>query len=914
MGEERKARKLKRREFIKLAGSFAGALAGTHRAQAGSMDTSRRVSIVIDPADPAASCAPARWAATELEQALRARGAAVQMCQRVSQAGASDVCIVAAGSKSALATRLMKQARAVCGDRPEALALLPSNLQGRKVLLACGSDSRGLIYALLELSDRVKHGSDPILALQPGAPIVEQPSNPVRGVMRLFASDVEDKPWYCDREMWPHYLTMIATQRFNRFNLSLGLGYDFLRRVTDAYFLFPYPFLLSVPGYTVRAAGLPDAERERNLDMLKFIGEQTVARGLQFQLGLWMHGYEWIDSPNANYTIEGLTRARHAAYCRDALRLLLQTCPAIGGVTLRTHGESGVDEGSYDFWRTVFDGVATCGRRVEIDLHPKGLDQTMLDNAKRAGQPITVSPKFWAEHLGMPYHQADIRELEVPKEGKQTSRLMNLSEGSRSFMRYGYGDLLREDRSWSVIHRVWPGSQRLLMWGDPAAAAACSKAFRFCGSDGAEIMEPLSFKGRRGSGLAGSRTAYADTALVPRWDWQKYEYTYRLWGRLLYNSESDPDPWRRCLRTQLGKAAGNLESALASASRILPIITTAHLPSAANNNYWPEMYANQSLIDGANRGSYSDTPSPKVFGNVSPLDPQLFSRINDFADELLEGQRGGKYSPLEVAAWLDGFADAAYKQLALGAAAASDQQQPDYRRLAPDVSIQAGLGRFFAAKFRAAVLYRIFEKTGERAALQSATEQYRLARAAWAELSAAAQGVYLKDVTVGELPQLRGHWQDRLPAIDRDINLLAEKLNGIESAHTRASVALLINEVLAGSASRPVLKCRHTPPSRFAPAQPLEIRLSVDEPIKSVRLYYRHVDQAERFNTTEMHVDGGKCYAAIPAAYAGADYPLQYYFEVKTTAGRALLWPGFSKELTNQPYYVIRRERADRDS
>ena len=27
---------------------------------------------------------------------------------------------------------------------------------------------------------------------------------------------------------------------------------------------------------------------------------------------------------------------------------------------------------------------------------------------------MTVSPKFWAEHMGMPYHQADIRELERP--------------------------------------------------------------------------------------------------------------------------------------------------------------------------------------------------------------------------------------------------------------------------------------------------------------------------------------------------------------------------------------------------------------------------------------------------------------------------------------------------------------------
>ena len=44
-------------------------------------------------------------------------------------------------------------------------------------------------------------------------------------------------------------------------------------------------------------------------------------------------------------------------------------------MALRIHGESGIAEGSYDFWQTVFDGVARCGRKVEIDLHAKGIDQ-----------------------------------------------------------------------------------------------------------------------------------------------------------------------------------------------------------------------------------------------------------------------------------------------------------------------------------------------------------------------------------------------------------------------------------------------------------------------------------------------------------------------------------------------------------
>jgi hypothetical protein len=210
--------------------------------------------------------------------------------------------------------------------------------------------------------------------------------------------------------MWPHYLTMLATERFNRFHLAFGLGYDDLRQVADSYFLFLYPFLLRVPGYDVRATNLPDTERDRNLETLRFISEQTVARGIEFQLGIWMHGYSWPTSKRAQTTIEGITPENHAAYCRDALTAILGACPAISSVALRIHGESGIAEGSYDFWKTVFAGVAPCGRKVEIDLHAKGIDTTMINNALATGMPVNVAPKYWAEHLGMPYHQAAIRE------------------------------------------------------------------------------------------------------------------------------------------------------------------------------------------------------------------------------------------------------------------------------------------------------------------------------------------------------------------------------------------------------------------------------------------------------------------------------------------------------------------------
>jgi len=41
-----------------------------------------------------------------------------------------------------------------------------------------------------------------------------------------------------------------------------------------------------------------------------------------------------------------------------------------------------------------------------------------------------------------------------------------------------------EDRKYAVLHRIWPGTQRLLLWGDPLMAAAYGRASNFAGSDG----------------------------------------------------------------------------------------------------------------------------------------------------------------------------------------------------------------------------------------------------------------------------------------------------------------------------------------------------------------------------------------------------------------------------------------------
>ena len=900
---------LNRREFLRRSAMAAGSYGLASKIVSGQQSG---IAIVVDPEDVVANAAAVQWAVSELEKSLAESGITARRVAKVESSSSGDLCILASGADQQDARKLLQAANISLPNNPEALGLLPRKLANRSVLLACAPAARGLVYALLEIADRVLQSNAPLESLQFREAIVEQPANAIRVINRSFESDVEDKPWYNDRHFWPPYLSMLAAQRFNRFNLTFGLGYDFARHITDCYFHFAYPFLLAVPGYDVRAVGLSDTERDHNLEMLRYISEQTVARGLDFQLGLWTHAFAWAESPNANYTISGLTNETQAAYCRDAVYALLQACPAISSLVFRVHGESGVAEGSYDFWKTVFEGVAKTGRKIEINMHAKGIDQRLIDVALASGTSVTVSPKFWAEHIGLPYHQASIRELEKPR-AQKGSNFFSLSSGSRSFLRYSYGDLINEDRRYGLYTRCWPGTQRVLLWGDPASAAAFSHTSSFCGEQGSDLFEPLSFKGRRGSGVSGGRCGYADLTLNPKYDWQKFLYTYRLWGRYLYNSNTDPDVGRRFLRKQFGAAALSVEAALASASRILPLVTTAYAPSAANNNYWPEMYTTLAIVEANEKTFYGDTASPKVFGNASSFDPEIFSNTNDCAKELLSDQRSGRFSPLHAALWLQDLSDGATKHLAEAEAKVSNRQTVEFRRMSIDVTILAGLGQFFAHKFRAGVLYSIFQQSGDHAALEQALTTYRKARTAWVNLAERARGVYATDVTYGPEKNLRGHWLDRIPAIDEDIAAMEKQKEGRQPGGSVApeKIKHAIAEAL-GNPLWPSNKWQHAAPKNFQPGTPLPIEFQVEKAKTSsspitVRLHYRHVDQAEDYEVVEMKEQGGGHFSGeIPGAYTQSLFPLQYFFEVHSGPKQAWLLPGFDATLSSQPYFVVR--------
>ena len=211
-------RGLSRRDFLQLSAGSLGALSASSGVN-GQPGGRKTVSLVVDPADPVASSTPVALAVRELGDALAQQGLLLQQFPSVPESPANQVCIAVASPGAPLASTTLQRGAVQEPSSPDSFAIAPSEFDRRPGVLLCGSDPRGAMYAIRELADRVRYATDPARALRPEKPSFETPFTEVRSVGRLFVSDVEDRPWFEDREFWPPYLSMLASQRFNRLHL-----------------------------------------------------------------------------------------------------------------------------------------------------------------------------------------------------------------------------------------------------------------------------------------------------------------------------------------------------------------------------------------------------------------------------------------------------------------------------------------------------------------------------------------------------------------------------------------------------------------------------------------------------------------------------------------------------------------------
>ena len=177
--------------------------------------------------------------------ALRAKGVACQQAASPGEARGRMLLFAGVAEGGGPAARLLAEEKQPAPEGPEALVIRQTTSSGKPAWLLVGSDDRGLMYAELDVADRIGWSTDlgsPFSEVRRRArrspTLPSGPSRCTRCNRAYWESRFYDEPY------WARYLDLLAKNRFN--SLVVIFGYE------NGGFLAPcYPVLLrrgAVPG------------------------------------------------------------------------------------------------------------------------------------------------------------------------------------------------------------------------------------------------------------------------------------------------------------------------------------------------------------------------------------------------------------------------------------------------------------------------------------------------------------------------------------------------------------------------------------------------------------------------------------------------------------------------------------------
>jgi hypothetical protein len=279
-----------------------------------------------------------------------------------------------------------------------------------------------------------------------------------------------------------------------------------------------------------------------------------------------------------------------------------------------------------------------------------------------------------------------------------------------------------------------------------------------------------------------------------------------------------------------------------------------------------------------------------------------------FVEDAVASKRSGRTTPIEVSHRLAQLAKVTLSSLEKAKATIADPHEPEFLATQLDLSVHANLAQYHAEKTLAAMHLGFFQATGEAGRLLDAKDHMESALAAWRRIADATTGVYHDNLVLGHAKGTKrsraghhhgGHWKDRLPEIESDVEFLHGQL---KQHHPAAKSYRRFPAETQRKQWRPIT---HNPVTTISPGQVLSIQAKVPSaiPIESVRLRFRPLNQTVDWQEMTMQpLADGRFESVIPADKIPADYDFQYYFEA---IGKdfTVNWPRWQD---GQPYYVVK--------
>lgn len=844
-----------------------------------------KISIVSDAqAGPAAS-----HGLDQIETALRARSIDFDTVTSL-EAGQGDMFLVVgrATGQGAAAQLAAENARQV-PQAPESLLIAPSRpWRGKPGWLVAGSDDRGLMYAELEVANRIGWTTNSATPFAELKETVEQPSVSTRAVSLYTMNRAYWESRFYDEKYWARYLDTLAENRFN--SLVVIFGYE------NGGFLAPcYPYFFDVEGFPdVRMVGLSAEEQRRNLAALNRLIDLAHARGVELTVGIWDHiyrgGVQGGGVPGADQAtrkptpglVWGVTGENLVPYTKAALAKFLRLVPKVDAIQFRMHDESGLKKSEQaGFWRDVFAMMKQQAPNLRLDLRAKGLPDSVIQEALNIGVKFRITTKYWMEQMGLPFHPTHINV-----EDQQNRR-------------HSYADLLRYPQQYKMNWRLWNGgTARVLLWGDPEYVRRFVDSTHLYDGEGFEVNEPLCTKME-----AQPHDARPFDLLTPPhryydYEFERYWHFFQVFGRIGYDTNASPEIWDHEFTRRFGLEAGPLvESALHRASWVLPRIVASCYPYS----YFP-------MTRGwAEKQRLGDLP---VYARAEGSDIAQFASFDEEAQLLLSHGETAKTRPAQTSRWFAQTAQDIRRAVTEADNLVGAHRDKEFESTVTDLKILSDLALFHARRIPAAVNYRLFERTGSAQNLDDAIDHEAQAIAAWRQLVDDAGDFYNNDLRMGVRGAgLCGHWKDELQALERGLDSLRERRRQLPDVPATAAV---VRYALAGetASANPALRVILDPVAQASAGEPLTIRATVRDAagVKSVRLRYRPVNQRLDYRTLAMSraESTDRFQAVIPADQIDSKWDLMYYLEIEDNQGNGTIFPDLDRQT---PYVVVHLAR-----
>ena len=641
-------------------------------------------------------------------------------------------------------------------DKPESLVIHRGEWQGKQALLVSGSDDRGLMYALLEVADRIGWAKVKAAPLSEVKDTVESPSVADRDMVITTMQKHQYEDRLHDENYWVKYFDMLAEDRFN--SIEVMFAYE-----ANGYNCPVYPYYMDVHGFPeVKVTGLSKEDQQRNLSDLHRLVRLAHARGIRVTFGIWCHYYRntipfnstmkgWVlvdHSKPVMDTVEGLSENNLIAYTLAAIKQFLTEFHEIDGVQLLMMDESGLKTSDMKvFWKNIFPALKEAAPNIQYELRAKGVSDDLVKQGIDLGLKMRVNTKYWAEQVGLPFSPTHVQEPD------QFNR------------RGGYADMLKYPRIYKLHWTLWTsGTTRVLLWGDPEYVRRFAAMSHLGGVDGFDVYEPLATKMQghthdmKPPDLLQPAYRYYD------YEFQRYWYFFQVFGRLSYDPGTQTEELEHGFVAHFGEGAGPyVKRGLERASQILPEITAYCLPPDhyPTTEGWPE------------RQREGDLPE---YVKATPSDTQQFESLKDAAEDILRGHSSAKMTPIRTSAW---FARASSDVRTLVGEAeknAGPHPSKEFVSTMVDLKMLSDLADYHSHRVLAGLSYALFERTHDLNELDDAIHQETEATNGWAEMVKDAGDVYGFDLMMG-LPQhdLSGHWRDELVKLNDGLAALKKQ-------------------------------------------------------------------------------------------------------------------------------------------